>query len=117
MSLVLTTHDEKFSFLKNFLKNRLRSYPRDKPLMIYGSGGNGKTKIVKEILENPPDVNVVILNNESRFVFVPAMSVSNECAYLLVNNGTQQDFDVAKYLGAYTVEFAKDPAFSVSGQT
>lgn len=114
MPLVLTTHEEKVNFLKKYLKDEKPPYSREKPLMIYGSGANGKTKIVREVLETPPDVNVVILNNEGRFVFVPAIAPSNECAYLLVNNGTQEDFAAADYLGAHRVEFGKDPAFPLS---
>ena len=56
-------------------------------------------------------VNIVVIN-EGRFGFVPAMSPSYECAMVLINNGTAEDYDFAEYLNAHIVEFEKDPAFA-----
>lgn len=113
MPFVLTTHEEKVNFLKKFLQNETPSYSRETLLMLVGSGGNGKTLVLQEVLEATP-VNVCVVC-ENRFRFYPAKTGSSDsCAYILVCNGAPDDFDVAEYFNANVVEFLKDPNYPLA---
>lgn len=110
MPLVLTTHEEKVNFLTKFLRDENPHYARDRLLVLVGSGGNGKSIVLSEVLETTP-VNVVVIC-ENRFSFRPATTgPSDECSYIMVCNGDSSDFAFAAYLNANVVQFLVDPKF------
>ena len=95
----------------NFIQGNLEDYPVDRPLMIVGSGANGKSYVIREVAQMAP-VNLVIFQEAGgSFGFVPAISPSHECAMLMAVNGSPEDFALAKSLNAHVVHFEKDPAF------
>ncbi len=109
-SLQLTTHNQKVQFLLDYLNETLENYPLDTPLMIHGNGGNGKSKILQEILEVSP-LPILVLQSGEVYRYYPNQFPSNRIAVLLINNGTPEDFAAAQYMRANVVEFLSDPSF------
>lgn len=108
----IQTHAEKVRFVKSFIKGELKDYPPDRPLMIIGSGANGKSYVIREVAQMAP-VNLIIFQESGgSFTFVPAISPSHECAMLMAVNGSSEDFALAKSLNAHVVSFEKDPAYA-----
>lgn len=108
--LQLTSHNEKVQFLLDYLNGTLQQYPLDTPLMIHGNGGNGKSKILQEILEVSP-VPILVLQSGEVYRYFPNQFPSNRIAVLLINNGASEDFEAAQYMRANIVEFLSDPSF------
>lgn len=112
MVLTLTTHTEKIQFLTNFLHGYLEDYPRTVPLMLIGTGGNGKSSVIYEVSNTSP-VNILILFHDGQFHFVPSKEYSDDCVILLHANGAPSEYALATCLNANSVRFEKDPAFNV----
>lgn len=112
----LRYHNEKLQFLLDFLNEKIPEFPLGTPLMIYGSGGNGKSTILHEVLEQSP-VPIVVFSGEGppAFQFYPTQKPSSKLAVLIVCLGTPEDMDFAEYLEANIVEFLRDPAFNLGG--
>jgi hypothetical protein len=110
--LQLTTHAEKVQFLTNFLNEAVEGMTLSRPLMILGSGGNGKTHIIHLVAEVSP-VNILMIHQGDGYRFLPSTQSSDKCAILLPVNGSPHEFALAAALDAQSVEFLKDPAFNV----
>lgn len=108
----LRYHNEKVQFLLDYLNGRLEEFPLDTPLMIYGSGGNGKSKVFQEIVEQSP-VPIIVFTGEDgpAFRFFPTQKPSSKLAVLIICNGTPEDMDFAEYMGANIAEFLRDPHY------
>jgi hypothetical protein len=107
----IQTHEEKVNFLTRFLNGSLEDYPRDTPLMIYGSGGSGKSYVLNEVVEKAP-VHIVVLGYSTPgFRFYPSNYPSNTLAVLFIALGTPEEFEFAKFMNAKLVEFVKDPNY------
>ena len=117
VALTLTTHAEKLAFVRDYLYGHLDDFPRNRPLMILGSGGNGKTHVIN-LAMNTSIVNVMLLYPGNGYKFYPAEIIldehSDECVILIHANGTPEDFALAASLNANIVEFKSDPAFQQS---
>ncbi len=109
--LKLTTHAEKKQFLLNFLNDQVEGMTTRRPLMILGSGGNGKSKIIQEVSEFSP-INMLVIQQGDTHHFFPSPVSSDDCVILLPVNGSPQEFALAAALDAQSVEFLKDPAFA-----
>ena len=107
----LRYHKEKVQFLLDYLNEKLEEFPLDTPLMIYGSGGNGKSKVFREIVEQSP-VPIVLFTGQGSPAFYPTQKPSSKLAVLIICNGTPEDMDFAEYMGANIAEFLKDPSFA-----
>ncbi len=77
MSLTLTTHAEKVQFLKNFLNGHADNVPNDRPLMLRGSGGNGKSYVIQEVAETSP-VNLLVFHPGDGYRFFPSVNHSEK---------------------------------------
>lgn len=98
-------HEDKVDFLMRFLNGSFENYPRDTPLMIFGSGGNGKSYILNEVAERSP---IPIVTFGDGYRYYPTQYTSSRLAVLIVCNGAPEDFAFAKYMNANIVEFGKD---------
>lgn len=78
--------------------------------MILGSGANGKSYVLQEVVQNSP-INVVLLVTGQGYHYMPASQPSNDCAILFLVNGAQDDFTLARLLNAQLVQFESDPAY------
>ena len=105
----LTTHAEKVQFLTSYLNGTLQTADEGKPLMILGSGANGKTYVFQEVVKTSP-VNILLFM-EGRHTFYPSTIPSQECKILILANGSSYDYALAEVLNAMIVEFKKDPAY------
>lgn len=111
-SMSFTKHQDKVQFVKSFVKGELDDYSVNRPLMIVGSGANGKSYVIQEVREQSP-VNLVIYHEMGgSFAFVPAITPSPTCAILMASNGAPEDYTLAKRLNAHIVHFEKDPAYA-----
>lgn len=108
--LTLTKHADKVQFLTNFLDGNLEAFDNRRPLMLLGSGANGKSYTIMEVVKNSP-VNIVLFYPGDGYRFYPATKPSDECVILIHANGAPQEFAFANALGAEIVEFAQDPAY------
>ncbi len=111
MSLTLITHTEKVQFLKNFLNNQVEGMTNARPLMLRGSGANGKSFVLQEVAETSP-VNILVIHPGDGHRFLPSAKPSEECVILMMSNGDVNDATLAYHLNAYIVDFKKDPAFT-----
>ena len=100
--VVLTRHAEKLLYVQNYLA----SY-ETRPLMLVGSGANGKSHILLEVSEFPP-VNLAIITDRN-IRFVKSRNPSSVLKMLIHANGTSADYDFARYLDALVVKFERDP--------
>jgi hypothetical protein len=109
----LTTHNEKVQFLTNFLNGSQQGFDRNQPLMIAGSGGNGKSKVFSEVAPSSP-VNILLLNEDysDKFRVWDSNQPTDKYATLMIALGTDQEYELAQKLNAQIVQFAKDPAYS-----
>jgi hypothetical protein len=103
MAPTLVTHAEKVAYVTNYLKSE-----STRPVMIVGTGGNGKSNAVKEASTVAP-VNICIYNDKNmRYIHY---AESNVLKTIIESLGTNEDYTFAGYLGATIVQFAKDPSF------
>lgn len=109
----VTTHQEKITFLTNFLRNVQEGFDNSQPLMILGSGANGKSYVLQEVAQTSP-VNICLLVTDQGYHYIPASQPSNKCVLLFLVNGAQDDFTLARILNASIVQFEKDPAYQTS---
>lgn len=110
----LTTHAEKVQFVQRFLRGGIPEYPNDRPLMLLGSGGNGKTKVVQEVAENA-DVNILVFQGGDSHRFFPSAQYSDRCVILITANGGRDEMEFGRLLNAQIVMFDKDPAYTNVG--
>lgn len=106
----LVHHAEKLAFLTNYLNGTLQDFDRNQPLMIIGSGANGKSFVFNEVLKTSP-VNILLLSSENRYSIYSSTSISSKTVILMIENGTPEDFELAQKLNAKIVEFKKDPTY------
>ena len=103
MAPTLVTHAEKVAYLVDYLKS-----DSTKPLMLVGTGGNGKTNAVKEASAHAR-VNICIYNDKNmRFIHCAESDVLKT---IIESLGSNEDYTFAGYLGATIVQFGRDPAF------
>ena len=88
-----------------YLNGMLENYPRDTPLMVFGSGANGKSYILNEVAERSP---IPIVTFGDGYRYFPTHHTSSRLAVLIICNGAPEDFAFAKYMNANIVEFGKD---------
>lgn len=108
--LTLTTHAQKVTFLTKFVNGELENFDRTTPLMIIGSGGNGKSKVIHEISEKSPS-NILILYEGGGFSFLPSKTPSDICVILFHAHGTSGEYALGGHLNANCVKFEKDPSY------
>lgn len=107
----LIHHSEKVAFLTNYLNGTLQDFDHNQPLMIIGSGGNGKSFVFNEVLKTSP-VNILLLSShENRYSIYSSRNTSSKTVILMIENGTPEDFELAHKLNAKIVEFKKDPTY------
>jgi hypothetical protein len=111
LTMQLSKHAEKVQFLKNFVNGDVEHMPNNRPLMLRGSGGNGKSKVITEVWENSP-VNIMLFYPGDGFRYLPAATPSEKCVVLIHSNGSDEEMEFAEHMNAYDVEFKKDPAFA-----
>lgn len=103
MTILITTHAEKVAYVTNYLKSE-----STRPVMIVGTGGNGKTAAVAAAATHAR-VNICIYNDKNmRYIHY---AESNVLKTIIESLGTNEDYTFAGYLGATIVQFAKDPSF------
>ncbi len=107
----LTTHAEKVQFLKNFLNGTIDGMTNARPLMLVGTGGNGKSYVILEVAKTSP-VNLLVFYPGDGHRFIPAVSPSEECVILIHSNGSEEEAMFGYHLNAHVVEFKKDPAYA-----
>lgn len=110
----LTTHAEKVAFVKNYIQAVQQAEPdsRPSPLMIFGKGGEGKTKVVQEVVEASP-IPIMLLNEDYQggTRYHPGTNPQAErCAVIHISLGQPEDFKVADYFRTTIVEFKPDPS-------
>ncbi len=104
MAPTLVTHAEKVVYLVNYLKST-----STRPVMIVGTGGNGKSNTVKEASTVVP-VNICIYYSKDGMTYIHSPE-SNVLKTVIESLGTNEDYTFAGYLGATIVQFAKDPSY------
>ena len=104
MAPILVTHAEKVAYVTEYLKSA-----STKPLMLVGTGGNGKTAAVKEA-SNAVPVNISIYYSNKNMSFIHSTK-SNMLKTIIESLGSNEDYTFAGYLGATIVQFDRDPAF------
>jgi hypothetical protein len=104
MAPTFITHAEKVAYLVNYLKSA-----STKPIMIVGTGGNGKSNAVKEASTLVP-VNICIYYSKDGMTYIHSPE-SNVLKTVIESLGTNEDYTFAGYLGATIVHFGIDPAF------
>jgi len=104
MTPTLVTHAEKVAYLVKYLKS-----DSTRPVMIVGTGRNGKSNTVKEASTLVP-VNICIYYSKDGITYIHSPE-SNVLKTIIESLGTNEDYTFAGYLGAYIVQFDKDPAF------
>jgi hypothetical protein len=111
----LTTHNEKITFVKNYIQavQQAEYGSNPTPLMIFGRGGEGKTKVVQEIRESS-EIPILIFQEETPCLHMGTAPYTGRCAMILVNLGQPDDFKVADYFKATVVEFKPDPSMPSS---
>lgn len=109
---ILATHAEKLHFVQRFLRGGIPEYPTNRPLMLVGSGGDGKSKIIEEVASTA-DVNILAIQAGESYRFFPAHQVSETCAILITGTGSQEEMEFGRLMNANVVLFAKDPSYTV----
>jgi len=103
--VVLTSHKEKYDYVAKYIIS-----DEDYPLMIIGSGGNGKSIIINEVTNKYFYRNYCIIIPGEPFHFKTHDGAINN-QVIIHAWGTEEDFILAKYLNANIVYFEKDPEF------
>ena len=103
-SPTLVTHAEKVAYVTNYLNSK-----STKPIMIVGTGGNGKSNAVKEASTVVP-VNICIYYSKDGMAYIHSPE-SNVLKTIIESLGTNEDYTFAGYLGATIVQFGVDPAY------
>jgi septin family protein len=107
---ILTNHKDKVQFLLDFIEGDNQELDNSIPLMIVGSGGTGKTAVLNEVCLRT--TSNLILIREGRFDFCHAADgPSGRCAYLIESNGTDEDYQFARYVNSHIVRFEKDASY------
>ena len=107
----VTTHAEKVALVKKFLRGELEGCERKRSLILFGTGGNGKSKVIEEVAATSP-VNILAVNAGDTHRFFPAATPSDECVLLLTTNVLPKDTELEETLSGYLVHFRSDPAYS-----
>ncbi len=109
----LTTHAEKVAFLKSYIQavQQAEHGSTPTPLMIFGNGGQGKTKVVREVQESS-EIPLLVVQEETPCLYMGSAPYTGRFVTILVNVGRPEDFQFANYLKATIVEFKKDPAYT-----
>lgn len=103
MAPTLVTHADKVAYLVDYLKSE-----STRPVMIVGTGGNGKTMAVAAAAAHAR-VNICIYNDKNmRYIHY---AESNVLKTIIESLGTNEDYTFAGYLGATIVHFGVDPAY------
>lgn len=102
----LITHAEKVEFLTNYITGP----DNHVPLMLIGSGANGKSHVILEVAQQSP-VNILVFYTGCGHSFFPSVNPSRECVILIHANGAPDEYALASALNANMVEFKKDPAY------
>lgn len=106
ISSPLTTHAEKVAFLTSYITGPNSHVP----LMLIGSGANGKSKVILEVAQTSP-VNLLVFYTGCGYTFLPSAIPSRECVILIHANGAPDEYALASALHANMVEFQKDPLY------
>jgi hypothetical protein len=105
-----TKNNDKVEFLLKFIEDEDDILESSLPLMIVGEGGTGKSEVLNEVC-SLTNVNIILIRNGSFEFCHAATGPSGRCAYLIESNGSDEDYQFARYARAYIVRFEKDPDY------